>query len=80
MAASAALPPSLAAAHAVLLSIADFVGRFMAASGDKRTVIADPQALYYGAKMGSRGIAPGENPRLGPTRFEEWFARSGSQK
>lgn len=57
-------------------SIAEFVGRFMAASGDKRRVIADPLATYYGAKMGSRGIAPGPNPRLGPTRFEEWFKRT----
>ena len=56
-------------------SIAEFVGRFLAASGDKRKVIADPQALYYGAKMGDRGIAPGANPRLGPTRFEEWISR-----
>ena len=61
------------------LSIAEFVGRFMAASGDKRRVIADPQARYYGAVMGSRGIAPGGNPRLGPTRFEEWFRRSVPQ-
>jgi uncharacterized protein YbjT (DUF2867 family) len=59
------------------MSIAEFVGRFMAASGDKRRVIADPQALYTGAKMGDLGIAPGENPRLGPTRFEDWFARVG---
>jgi uncharacterized protein YbjT (DUF2867 family) len=58
------------------LSIADFVGRFLAASGDKRKVIADPQATYYGAVMGPRGIAPGANPRLGPTRFEEWFRHS----
>src|SRR6185503_12670613 len=58
-------------------SIAEFVGRFMAASGDRRTVIADPQALYYGAKMGSRGIAPGANRRLGPTRLEDWLSRSG---
>jgi uncharacterized protein YbjT (DUF2867 family) len=58
------------------LSIAEFVGRFLAASGDKRKVIADPQATYYGAVMGSLGIAPGANPRLGPTGFEEWFARS----
>jgi uncharacterized protein YbjT (DUF2867 family) len=57
-------------------SIAEFVGRFMAASGDKRKVIADPQALYTGAKMGSRGIAPGANPRIGPTRFADWFGRS----
>src|SRR4051794_39056694 len=58
-------------------SIAEFVGRFMAASGDKRTVVADPKALYYGAAMGDLGIAPGENPRLGPTRFEEWVSRQG---
>ena len=61
-----------------MMSIAEFVGRFMAASGDKRKVIADPQALYSGAVMGERGIAPGANPRLGPTRFEDWFARAGT--
>jgi uncharacterized protein YbjT (DUF2867 family) len=61
------------------MSIAEFVGRFMAASGDKRTVIADPQARYTGAVMGSRGIAPGVNPRLGLTRFEEWAAHAGLQ-
>jgi uncharacterized protein YbjT (DUF2867 family) len=55
------------------MSIADFVGRFMTAKGDKRTVIADPKALYYGAVMGSRGIAPGDNPRIGPTRFDAWI-------
>src|SRR5262249_54177892 len=47
------------------MPIAEFVGRYMAATGDKRRVIEDPQALYYGAKMGSLGIAPGPNPRLG---------------
>jgi uncharacterized protein YbjT (DUF2867 family) len=58
------------------MSIAEFVGRFLAASGDKRKVIADPQARYTGAAMDDRGIAPGPNPRLGPTRFDDWFARS----
>jgi uncharacterized protein YbjT (DUF2867 family) len=62
------------------MSIAGFVGRFMAASGDRRTVIADPRAPYYGAKMGDLGIAPGANPRLGPTRFEEWFGRPAAQR
>ena len=58
------------------MSIAEFVGRFLAARGDKRTVIADPQALYYGAALHGREIVPGANPRLGPTRFEDWFRRS----
>src|SRR5262249_58365341 len=76
VAASAPLNATVEVAGPEALSIADFVGRFLAASGDKRKVIADPQATYYGAAMGSRGIAPGANPRLGPTRFEEWFSRS----
>ena len=29
-------------------SIAEFVRRFLAESGDTRTVVADPKALYYG--------------------------------
>jgi uncharacterized protein YbjT (DUF2867 family) len=62
------------------MSIAEFVGRYMAASGDKRPVIADPKALYYGAVIDDRGIAPGANPRLGPTRFEDWFARYGTAR
>ena len=60
------------------MSIAEFVGRYMAASGDRRPVIADPKAPYYGAAMDDRGIAPGANPRLGPTRFDDWFARAGT--
>src|SRR5262249_1693602 len=61
------------------MSIAEFVGRFMAARGDKRRVIADPKALYSGAALDRRGIAPGANPRLGPTRFETWIAHMAPQ-
>jgi uncharacterized protein YbjT (DUF2867 family) len=61
------------------MSIAEFVGRSMAATGDKRTVIADPQARYTGAAMDERGIAPGANPRLGLTRFEDWISRSRTE-
>jgi uncharacterized protein YbjT (DUF2867 family) len=59
------------------LPIAEFVGRYLAASGDKRTVVADPSALYSGAALDARGLNPGANPRLGPTRFDEWAARAG---
>ena len=57
-------------------SVAEFVGRFLAATGDKRTVVADPQARYFGAPLDDRGLAPvGNNPRLGPTRFEAWVGQ-----
>ena len=60
------------------LPIAEFVGRFLAASGDTRTVVADPQARYFGAALDDRGLHPGTNPRLGPTRFEDWLGRAGT--
>jgi uncharacterized protein YbjT (DUF2867 family) len=54
------------------LSIAEFVGRFLTASGDKRSVVADPKVLYSGATLDARGLNPGANARLGPTTFERW--------
>lgn len=59
------------------LPIAEFVGRYLAASGDKRTVVADSSALYSGAALDARGLNPGASPRLGPTRFDEWAGRAG---
>ena len=55
------------------LSVAEFVGRFLAESGDTRTVVADPQARYFGSARRPRP-EPREPPRLGPTRFKDWFA------
>jgi len=62
-------------------SIAAFVRRALAASGDTRTVIADPKARYFGAALDARGLNPDEtNPRIGPTRFDEWLNRSVSHR
>ena len=44
------------------LPIAEFVGRYLAASGDTRTVVADPQARYFGAVLDNRGLTPGGQP------------------
>jgi hypothetical protein len=40
---------------------------------DPRTVIADPQAPYFGIKVAERALVPGPNPRLGSTRFDWWL-------
>ena len=58
-------------------SSAAFGRRALAAGGDTRTVVADPQFRYFGAALDARGLTPdGANPRIGPTRFEEWLSRS----
>ena len=56
--------------------LAEFVRQFLAATGDGRTVVADSEARYFGAALDERGLTPGPNPRLGPTRFEDWLRRS----
>jgi uncharacterized protein YbjT (DUF2867 family) len=54
----------------------DFVRQFLNATGDARTVITDPKALYYGITVNDQSLTPGDNPRIGPTRFEDWLRRS----
>jgi uncharacterized protein YbjT (DUF2867 family) len=57
----------------------DLVRRRLAALKDPREVIADPQALYSGAKISEKTLVPGKDARLGETRFETWLAQSGAQ-
>ncbi len=54
----------------------DLVRRFLSAKQDSRQVIADEQARYFGARVDDRTLCPGEHPRLGTTRFDEWLDRT----
>jgi uncharacterized protein YbjT (DUF2867 family) len=53
----------------------DLVRRYLAARDDRRSVIADPNARYYGAKLGERTLVPDDNATIGETRFEDWLSR-----
>ncbi|HUJ09582.1 MAG TPA: SDR family oxidoreductase [Verrucomicrobiae bacterium] len=57
----------------------DLVRRRLAALKDPREVIADPNALYAGAKLSERTLVPGDDARLGETRFETWLSQSTGQ-
>jgi uncharacterized protein YbjT (DUF2867 family) len=57
----------------------DLVRRRLAALKDPREVIADPNALYSGAKVSERTLVPGNNAQLGPTRFETWLTQSAGK-
>src|SRR5205814_7874388 len=56
----------------------ELVRQFLHATGDARTVITDPKALYYGISVNDQSLTPGDNPRLGPTRFADWLSRNTS--
>ena len=52
----------------------ELVRRYLTATHDARTVITDPNARYYGIEVNDQSLTPGDNPRIGPTRFEEWLS------
>jgi uncharacterized protein YbjT (DUF2867 family) len=54
----------------------ELVRQFLSATGDARKVITDVHARYYGIEVNDQSLVPGDNPRLGPTRFEDWLSHS----
>ena len=53
----------------------DLVRQFLAATGDTRSVVTNPKALYFGLTVNDQSLTPGDNPRLGSTRFADWLSR-----
>jgi uncharacterized protein YbjT (DUF2867 family) len=54
----------------------ELVRQFLSANRDARKVTADAAASYYGTVVNDQSLIPGDNPRLGPTRFNDWLSRS----
>lgn len=60
-----------------LYRLDELVRRYFAARADPRSVIADPQARYSGAKLGERTLLP-DNASLGEIRLDDWLRQSVS--
>ena len=58
------------------LGIDAWARRLFAATGDKRTVIADPHARYYGTELHGGELTPNEGAHIGKVDFDTWFAAS----
>jgi len=54
----------------------ELVRRFLSANRDARKVTTDVHARYFGIELNDQSLTPGDNPRIGPTRFEDWLSRS----
>ena len=53
--------------------MSELVARYLKAIGDPREVVADPEALYFGARLNDTSLVSDNNPRLGGITFEQWF-------
>jgi uncharacterized protein YbjT (DUF2867 family) len=54
----------------------EFIGDGLAAMGDDRTVMADPNARYFGAVLQERSLVPDKAVHLGEIRFDDWQAQT----
>jgi uncharacterized protein YbjT (DUF2867 family) len=54
----------------------EIVARYLKATGDKREVVRDAQARYFGGLVGEHSLVPLGEARLGRIGFDEWFRRS----
>ena len=57
----------------------ELVRRDLAARKDPREVISDPHARYYGIEVSERTLVPGDDARLGKTRFKDWLSHAMKQ-
>jgi uncharacterized protein YbjT (DUF2867 family) len=54
----------------------EFVRRDLKARRDRRPVVTDPHARYFGTELDDRSLVPGEGALLGKIRYEDWFVQS----
>ena len=57
----------------------ELVRRFLRATQDTRKVVPDVHARYFGSVLDDQSLTPGQNPRLGAIRFEDWLGQSTAQ-
>jgi uncharacterized protein YbjT (DUF2867 family) len=60
------------------LGIDGWARRLFDATGDSRTVVADPHARYFGTELGGDELTAGPGARIGATDFHTWFAAQES--
>jgi uncharacterized protein YbjT (DUF2867 family) len=53
----------------------EFVARYLKAVGDRREVVSDPEARYYGGRVEERSLVPLGEARLGRIGLDEWLRR-----
>jgi uncharacterized protein YbjT (DUF2867 family) len=57
-----------------------FIGRSLSVKNDKRKVVADLHARYFGTELGEESLVPGGKARLGQTRFDAWIAHPSASR
>ena len=57
----------------------EIIARYLKAAGDKREVVSDPEALYFGGRVEERSLVPLGEARLGRIGLDEWLRRARAE-
>jgi uncharacterized protein YbjT (DUF2867 family) len=74
---SPALNRTLEIAGPEPLGIDELVRRLFAATHDRRTVVTDPHARYFGAELDADLLIPTPGAWIAPTTYDAWLHRAG---
>src|SRR5262245_19460735 len=58
----------------------ELIRQGLAARNDRREIVVDPHARYFGAELGERSLIPAADARLGEIRFQEWLGQPALQQ
>jgi len=58
----------------------EVVRQYLVAQHDRRTVVRDEQAHYFGTTLEKRSLVPGENALLGSCHFADWLSSTAPQR
>lgn len=58
------------------VSLSGLIRKHLAATGDTREVIDDPEAGYFGTKIDDHSLTAGDKARIGAIHFDDWARQS----
>jgi uncharacterized protein YbjT (DUF2867 family) len=56
----------------------EFIAHVLSAKKDKRKVVADLHARYFGTELEEESLVPTGQARIGQTPYDAWISRSGA--
>ncbi|WP_367872831.1 SDR family oxidoreductase [Luteolibacter sp. Populi] len=62
------------------IGMAALVRRYLSATGDSREVVEDPAVGYFGQPIDGQSLTPGDKPRIGSIRFNDWLTQFTTSK
>jgi uncharacterized protein YbjT (DUF2867 family) len=58
----------------------ELIRQGLSARHDRREVVVDPHARYFGAELGERDLVPRGHAQLGSVRFREWLNQPAAHR